>query len=100
MSREIRDFVNGCSVCARSKSRRREGPLRPLPVPSHPWSHLTVDFITNPPEPQKFTTILVVIDSFSKMAHFMALKKLPSAIFQDFCKRNHSSTRGSREHCI
>ncbi|KAG9490480.1 hypothetical protein GDO78_006034 [Eleutherodactylus coqui] len=86
MSQEICDFVKGCSVCARNKSQRRppEGPLRPLPVPSSPWSQLSVDFITDLPESQKCTTILVVVNRFSKMAHFVALKKLPSA--KEFAK--------------
>lgn len=38
-----------------------------------------MDFITDLPESQKQTVIWVVVDLFSKMAHFVPCKKLPSA---------------------
>ncbi|KAI3375829.1 hypothetical protein L3Q82_004110 [Scortum barcoo] len=44
-----------------------------------PWSHLTLDFITGLPPSKGNTTVLTVVDRFSKMAHFIPLPKLPSA---------------------
>uniref|UniRef100_A0A803KCJ5 Integrase catalytic domain-containing protein n=1 Tax=Xenopus tropicalis TaxID=8364 RepID=A0A803KCJ5_XENTR len=38
-----------------------------------------MDFIVELPKSSEMSTILVVVDRFSKMAHFMPLKKLPSA---------------------
>ncbi len=50
MARDIREFVLACSVCARGKTSNRppEGLLQPLSVPSRPWSHIALDFVTNP----------------------------------------------------
>ncbi|KAK7878028.1 hypothetical protein WMY93_031309 [Mugilogobius chulae] len=51
MSQDVRSFVSSCSVCARSKSthQRPAGLLHPLPIPSRPWSHIAVDFVTGLP---------------------------------------------------
>ncbi|XP_061550331.1 uncharacterized protein LOC133411694, partial [Phycodurus eques] len=55
------------------------GLLRPLPIPSSPWSHVPLDFITGLPLSGGNSVILSVVDRFSKMAHFVALPKLPSS---------------------
>ncbi len=77
----VRDFVLACSVCARGKTSNRppEGLLQPLPVPSRPWSHIALDFVTALPPSQGNTVVLTVVDRFSKAAHFIPLHKLPSA---------------------
>uniref|UniRef100_A0A803JTE2 Integrase catalytic domain-containing protein n=1 Tax=Xenopus tropicalis TaxID=8364 RepID=A0A803JTE2_XENTR len=51
----------------------------PLPVPKQPWTDIAMDFIVDLPKSSELSTILVVVDRFSKMAHFVPLKKLPSA---------------------
>ncbi|KAG1927325.1 retrotransposable element [Pimephales promelas] len=81
MARDVHDFVLACSVCATGKSSNRppEGLLQPLPVPSRPWSHIALDFITALPPSQGNTVVLTVVDRFSKAAHFIPLPKLPSA---------------------
>ncbi len=81
MARDVRDFVLACSVCARGKTSNRppEGLLQPLPVPSRPWSHIALDFVTALPPSQGNTVVLTVVDRFSKAAHFIPLHKLPSA---------------------
>ncbi|TWW59252.1 Retrovirus-related Pol polyprotein from transposon opus [Takifugu flavidus] len=50
-----------------------------LSVPDRPWSHISLGFVTGLPLSGGFTTILTVVDRFSKMAHFVRLPKLPSA---------------------
>ncbi|KAI2660547.1 Transposon Tf2-9 polyprotein [Labeo rohita] len=45
-----------------------------------PWSHLSIDFITDLPLSNEFTTILVTIDRFSKSCRLIPLKGLPSAM--------------------
>ena len=81
MDADTRSFVSACTTCARNKSstRPRAGLLRPLPIPGRPWSHIALDFVTGLPPSGGNTTILTVIDRFSKAAHFVALPKLPSA---------------------
>lgn len=48
MARDIHSFVLACSVCASGKTSNRppDGLLQPLPVPSRPWSHIALDFVT------------------------------------------------------
>ena len=81
MEGEVREYVTACAVCAQHKSSRLppSGLLQPLPVPHRPWSDISLDFVTGLP-PSKFnTTILTVVDRFSKMVHFIPMPKLPSA---------------------
>ena len=82
MSADTRAFVSACSVCARSKSSHRApaGLLRPLPIPNRPWSHIAVDFVTGLPPSEGNTTILTIVDRFSKSVHYVPLPKLPSAL--------------------
>ena len=78
---DTRSFISACPVCARNKTSTRpsSGLLRPLPVPSRPWSHIAVDFVTGLPPSGGKTVILTIIDRFSKAVHLVALPKLPSA---------------------
>lgn len=55
------------------------GMLQPVPVPTRPWAEISLDFITGLPISQGNATVLTVVDRFSKMTHFIALPKLPSA---------------------
>uniref|UniRef100_A0A8C1PUC8 Gypsy retrotransposon integrase-like protein 1 n=1 Tax=Cyprinus carpio TaxID=7962 RepID=A0A8C1PUC8_CYPCA len=79
--RDTRRFIASCAVCAQTKSSNSPpaGLLRPLPIPSRPWSHIALDFITGLPPSAGNTVILTVVDRFSKAAHFIPLAKLPSA---------------------
>uniref|UniRef100_A0A674P5X9 Gypsy retrotransposon integrase-like protein 1 n=1 Tax=Takifugu rubripes TaxID=31033 RepID=A0A674P5X9_TAKRU len=80
LQEDVREFVGACTVCARSKASHRSpaGLLHPLPVPSRPWSHIALDFVTGLPVSQGNDTILTIVDRFSKGVHFVALPKLPS----------------------
>ncbi len=79
--RDVRRFVASCHVCAQTKSSNTPpaGLLRPLPIPSRPWSHIALDFVTGLPLSAGNTVILTVVDRFSKAAHFIPLPRLPSA---------------------
>lgn len=70
-----------CEICNTSKSLKQlaAGLLQPLPTPQHPWSHIAIDFITDLPNSQGNTTILTVIDRFSKACRLIPLPKLPTA---------------------
>lgn len=52
MATDTQDFVTACTVCARGKSSHRPlaGFLRPLPIPSRPWSHIALDFVSGLPD--------------------------------------------------
>uniref|UniRef100_A0A803TM74 Gypsy retrotransposon integrase-like protein 1 n=1 Tax=Anolis carolinensis TaxID=28377 RepID=A0A803TM74_ANOCA len=79
--RDVENYVSTCPVCQRSKTRREKpsGLLQPLPTPSRPWEIISADFIIDLPSSHGFTTILVVVDLFTKMAHFIPCEGLPTA---------------------
>ncbi|KAI2658160.1 Transposon Tf2-6 polyprotein [Labeo rohita] len=75
-------FIKQCATCNTSKTSHQlpAGLLQPLPIPKRPWSHIALDFVTDLPPSQGHTTILTVIDRFSKGCRFVPLPKLPSAM--------------------
>ncbi len=81
VARDAREFVLACPVCAVGKGSNRPpvGLLRPLSIPSRPWSHIAMDFVTGLPPSSGNTVVLTVVDRFSKAVHFIPLPKLPSA---------------------
>lgn len=62
-------------VCAWTKVPRTlpAGKFMPLPTPQHPWTHIALDFLTDLPETQGNTTILVISDWFSHFLHLIPL---------------------------
>ena len=66
------------NMCARGKALHRPlaGLLRLLLIPTRPWSHIALDFVTVLPESRGCTTILTIVDRFSKAVHFVPLTKL------------------------
>ncbi|KAK7883236.1 hypothetical protein WMY93_029410 [Mugilogobius chulae] len=56
MDKDTKSYVTACHVCARGKSSHSppSGLLQPLPVPSRPWSHIALDFVTGLPPSQGF----------------------------------------------
>ena len=77
MWKTIKEYVLSCDICSRSKNPRHRpyGLLQPLPVPKRPWSSVSMDFIVDLPPSNTFDCICVVVDRFSKMAHFVPSKK-------------------------
>jgi len=43
----------------------------PNSIPEKAWTHISADFITKLPLAQGYDSILVVVDRFTKMAHFI-----------------------------
>jgi hypothetical protein len=76
MKGDVEDFVRQCQVCQQAKGEwiHPAGLLQPLPVPQGAWRDITMDFIEKLPKSYGYDTILVVVDRFSKYAHFLALK--------------------------
>uniref|UniRef100_A0A9J7ZVD3 Gypsy retrotransposon integrase-like protein 1 n=1 Tax=Cyprinus carpio carpio TaxID=630221 RepID=A0A9J7ZVD3_CYPCA len=82
MSRDVSRYVQGCSICAVADTPRKlpEGKLVPLPIPERPWTHIGVDFMTDLPPSQGYTSVLVVVDRFSKSCKLIPIKGLPTAL--------------------
>src|SRR5258708_6663389 len=45
----VKDYVASCTMCARTKSVRHKpyGKLKQLPIPSQPWSSISMEFISH-----------------------------------------------------
>jgi predicted aspartyl protease len=73
MAKLADDYVAGCDVCQRVKifTHAKYGPLEPLKTPDRKWTHISYDFITGLPKTEGKDAILVVVDRFSKGAHFI-----------------------------
>ena len=74
MSKDVEHFVKRCSTCQLAKSYLwPQGLYSPLPRPQAPWEDVTLDFITYFPRTRRHEdSIMVVVDKFSKKAHFIA----------------------------
>jgi transposase InsO family protein len=73
MHNYIKQYVLGCRTCTRAKKRNYKayGLLKPLPVPEGPWQWTQSDHIVKLPKSQGFDSIYMVVDRFTKMAHFI-----------------------------
>jgi len=71
----VKQYVQSCPACQQAKTEhvRSPGLLLPLPVPAESWSIVSLDFIEGLPKSQNKSFILVVVDKFSKYAHFLPL---------------------------
>lgn len=73
LQQTVSDYVGTCQVCQRTKAARDKpsGLLHPLPVPSARWASVTMDFMVSLPDCKGYNSIMVVVDRFTKMAHFV-----------------------------
>ena len=81
LRRDTRRMIGRCSICTIGKmTKQNTGQYLPLPVPDSPWQEVSLDFVLGLPRTRRqLDTILVVIDRFSKMAHFVACSKTTDA---------------------
>ncbi|CAN6166876.1 unnamed protein product [Urochloa humidicola] len=75
MKSAVHSFVRSCLICQQAKPDRSKLPglLQPLPVPSSAWQVISMDFVEGLPRSGAANCILVVVDSFTKYAHFIPL---------------------------
>ncbi|WVZ80711.1 hypothetical protein U9M48_028168 [Paspalum notatum var. saurae] len=77
MKWEIAKYVSKCDVCQRVKADHLKpaSMLQPLALPAWKWEDIHMDFIVGLPRTQKgYDSIWVIIDRFTKSAHFILVK--------------------------
>ncbi|XP_075080415.1 uncharacterized protein LOC142165924 [Nicotiana tabacum] len=72
---DIKEFVSECDNCQKNKGENVAYPglLQPLHIPSRACEHITMDFIEGLPQSGGKKAIFVVVDRYTKYAHFLAL---------------------------
>jgi hypothetical protein len=81
MKRDVEWVCARCVTCRHAKSRvLARGLYTPLPVPCAPWVDIFMAFVLGLPMSRKGSdSIFVVVDRFSKMAHFILCHKINDA---------------------
>jgi len=81
MNERIIDFVRSCPECQQNKASPHQpyGLSSPLELPYTPWQSIAMDFITELPCSEGCDQLWVIIDRFTKMAHFTPLKEKSAA---------------------
>ncbi|KAK1648950.1 hypothetical protein QYE76_066755 [Lolium multiflorum] len=81
MYRDVERLCRRCTTCLQAKSTSNPyGLYMPLPIPYAPWSDISMDFVLGLPRTKHgHDSIFVVVDRFSKMAHFIPCHKSDDA---------------------
>ena len=87
LRKDVENYVRGCDVCLALKALRYKpyGDLQSLPVPTHQWKDLSMDFVTSLPlsadwKGDSYNSILVIVDRLTKMVHYELVKVTINAL--------------------
>jgi len=70
------EYVKTCLTCQQNRTlnKKQASLLQPLLIPEGPWESVSMDFMVSLPPSRGVDAIIVVVDRFSKMAHFIPTK--------------------------
>ena len=76
LKQDVDNFVKQCQVCQQAKHPHTHpaGLLQPLPIPTGVWQDISMDSVEGLPKSEGYSVILVVVDRFTKYAHFIPIK--------------------------
>ncbi|KAE8723917.1 hypothetical protein F3Y22_tig00011277pilonHSYRG00002 [Hibiscus syriacus] len=79
---DVQAYVKTCLVYKQDKIEEKKpaGQLQPLPIPEHPWESISMDFIIGLPKIDGLSSIMVVVNRFSKYATFIPASKVCPAV--------------------
>ena len=97
MSKDVYSYVKGCRECQQNKAitHRKYGLLTPSELPTRRWAFVGMDFIMDLPRTVRGSNaIYVVVDYYSKRAHFIPCKTSVTAgqtaqLFYDNIYKHH-----------
>jgi hypothetical protein len=76
MRRDVERYVSRCTIYSKAKSwLNPHGLYIPLPVPSVTWEDIFMDFVFRLPRTKRGDSIFMIVDHFSKIAHFIPCHK-------------------------
>ena len=77
MNERIINYIRSCPECQQNKASQHQpyGLSSLLELPYAPWQSIAIDFITELPPSEGCDQLWVIIDRFTKMAHFVPLEK-------------------------
>jgi hypothetical protein len=75
---DVRRFVRNCDACGANTPwrDRRQGFLKPLPIPDQIWGEVSMDFVTDLHPSKGHTNVLVVTDRLGKGVKLKGLKDI------------------------
>ena len=81
MKRYVVKHVGRCHICQLAKQQKQNtGLYTPLPVPNCPWQDVSMDFVLGLLKIlRKHDSILVIMDHFFKIAHFLPCSRTADA---------------------
>ncbi len=81
LQRDVEAYVKGCDVCLTSKvvCHKPYRDLQSLPVPTHWWKDLSIDFVTGllisaDWKSDSYDSILVIVDWLTKIVYYEPVK--------------------------
>lgn len=81
LKKSVEEFVQQCVTCQQAKHEHCAYPglLQPLSLPTGAWQDISMDFTEGLPLSKGHDVILVVVDRYTKYAHFLPLRHPYSA---------------------
>ncbi|GJT87586.1 transposon ty3-I gag-pol polyprotein [Tanacetum coccineum] len=95
--RDVNNLLERCRTCHIAKTQSSNAGLYTLlSVPVAPWEDVSLDFVLGLPHTQRAKdSVIVVVDRFSKMAHFVPCSKTFDA--SQVASSHHPQTDGQTE---